>query len=78
MFRTQNNPGIQFMMDDLGDIVWYSISDSTLSRPFNIGSDFSYMSQSKKNMFHEISFNADTLFSKNTESKILHHDNFKK
>jgi hypothetical protein len=32
------------------------------------------MSQSKKNMFHEISFNADTLFSKNTESKILHHD----
>lgn len=74
LFRTQDNPGIQFMMDDLGDIVWYSISDSTLSRPFNIGSDFSYMSQSKKNMFHEISFNADTLFSKNTESKILHHD----
>ncbi len=74
LFRTQTNPGIQFMMDDSGNITWYSIADSTLSRPFNKGNNFSYLSQSEKTLFHEISFNGDTLFSKNTDSEILHHD----
>ena len=62
------------MMDDSGNIIWYPIADSTLSRPFNKGNNFSYLSQSEKTLFHEISFNGDTLFSKNTDSEILHHD----
>ena len=56
LFRTQTNPGIQFMMDDSGNITWYSIADSPLSRPFNKGNNFSYLSQSEKTLFHEISF----------------------
>ena len=74
LFKTQTNPGIHFMIDDLGNIVWYSVADSTLSRPFNLGNNFSYLSQSNKNIFHEIRYDGDTIFSKNTKENTLHHD----
>ena len=73
-FRTQSDPGIQFMMDDKGDIIWYNIADTTLSRPYNKGDYNSYVSLSKSDLIHEIRYDGDTLFSKNTNNKILHHD----
>jgi len=74
LFRTQEDPGIQFMMDDDGEIVWYSISDSVLSRPFNIGLKNTYISLSKRNILNEVSFEGDTLFSKISNSHSFHHD----
>ena len=74
LFRTQEDPGIQFMMDDSGEIVWYSIADSVLSRPFNKGLNDTYISLSKKNIIHEISYKGDTLFSKYSDKHTFHHD----
>ena len=74
LFRTQEDPGIQFMMDDSGEIVWYSIADTILSRPFNRGLNDTYISLSKKNIINEISYEGDTLFSKISDKHIFHHD----
>jgi len=74
LFRTQEDPGIQFMMDDSGEIVWYSIADTVLSRPFNKGLNNTYISLSKKNIINEISYEGDTLFSKTSKNHIFHHD----
>ena len=55
-FRTQTNPGIQFMLDDNAEIIWYSISDTTLSIPFRntkfpvFTNEASYLSLSEKNL----------------------------
>lgn len=79
-FRTQTNPGIQFMLDDNAEIIWYSIADSTLSRPFRntnvpvLKSGASYLSLSEKNIIEEHSFLGDTLVTIYTGKDIIHHD----
>ena len=74
LFRTQIHPGIQFLMDDQGKIIWYSMSDTTFSRPFNLSSDFSYISLSKKNIVHELSYNGDTILTLNMVDDEIHHE----
>ena len=74
LFRTQMDPGIQFLMDDEGKIIWYSMSDSAFSRPFNISNEFSYISLSKKNIIHELSYNGDTLLTLNMVDDEIHHE----
>ena len=79
-FRTQTNPGIQFMLDDNAEIIWYSISDTTLSRPFRdtkfsvFSNDASYLSLTEKNLIQEHSFHGDTLVTIYTGEDIIHHD----
>ena len=79
-FRTQTNPGIQFMLDDNAKVIWYSISDTTLSRPFRstnipiFNRDASYLSLSEKNLIQEHSFLGDTLNTIYTGKDIIHHD----
>ena len=72
--RTQTNPGIQLLIDSKARPIWYSIADSTLSRPFNTINSSSYISLSKENLIHEISFTGDTILSIDTKENILHHD----
>ena len=79
-FRTQTNPGIQFILDDNAKVIWYSISDTTLSRPFRstnipiFNRDASYLSLSEKNLIQEHSFLGDTLITIYTGKDIIHHD----
>lgn len=77
-FKTQTDPGVHFMLDDKGNIIWYSIADSVLSRPFNLASKQSFLSLSEKNVFHEISFYGDTISTINTGDNLIHHDLLKK
>ena len=72
--RTQTNPGIQLLIDSKARPIWYSIADSVLSRPFNTINSSSYISLSKANLIHEISFVGDTILSIDTKENILHHD----
>ena len=79
-FRTQTNPGIQFILDKNADVVWYNVSDTILSRPFNktkkpiFFKNASYISLSKKNLIHEHSYHGDTLITISTKKNDIHHD----
>lgn len=66
------------MLDEKGDVIWYSIADSVLSRPFNLASRQSFLSLSEKNIFHEISFYGDTISTIDTGDNLIHHDLLKK
>lgn len=74
LFRTQVDPGIQFLMDDQGEIIWYSMSDTIFSRPFNVSNEFSYISLSKSNIVHELSYNGDTIVTVNMIHDKIHHE----
>ena len=56
--RTQMNPGIQLLLDDDANIVWYQKSDTSLSRPFDISSSDSYLSHNPS-LIYEITFTGE-------------------
>ena len=72
--RTQMDPGIQLLLDDDANIVWYQKSDTSLSRPFDISSSDSYLSLYNPSLIYEINFTGDTLLKIDTENEILHHE----
>jgi hypothetical protein len=74
LLRTQNTPWTQLLINSDGIPLWYGISDSVLSRPFNIVDKKSYLSLSKPNLIEEVTFEGDTLVSINTMKNIIHHD----
>ena len=72
--RTQMDPGIQLLLDDDANIVWYQKSDTSLSRPFDISSSDSYLSLYNPSLIYEINFIGDTLLKIDTKNEILHHE----
>ena len=72
--RTQMDPGIQLLLDDDANIVWYQKSDTSLSRPFDISSSDSYLSLYNPSLIYEINFTGDTLLKIDTKNEILHHE----
>ena len=72
--RTQMDPGIQLLLDDDANIVWYHKSDTSLSRPFDISSSDSYLSLYNPSLIYKINFIGDTLLKIDTKGEILHHE----
>ena len=68
------DPGIQLLLDDDANIVWYQKSDTSLSRPFDISSSDSYLSLYNPSLIYEITFTGDTLLKIDTKNEILHHE----
>ena len=64
------DPGIQLLLDDDANIVWYQKSDTSLSRPFDISSSDSYLSLYNPSLIYEINFTGDTLLKIDTKNEI--------
>ena len=71
--RTQKKPGVQLLINDEAEVVWYQKSDDFIPRHHDMVSSNSYLSSYEPNIIHEISFDGDTLFEIKTKDD-THHE----
>ncbi len=71
------SPGVQFMINSEGQIVWYQISDTTILRVYT-PYDRSYLALYSNKEIHEITYDGDTLlklsYGDGGFDRILHHE----
>ncbi|MAJ50502.1 MAG: hypothetical protein CMB82_02670 [Flammeovirgaceae bacterium] len=77
LLRKTDSPGMMFMVNSLGEVVWYQKSDTALNRVFKPYPN-SYVALDSKSDLIEMSYEGDTLnhlkFGMAGYDRLLHHD----
>jgi arylsulfate sulfotransferase len=75
--RKITSPGAQFAINSKGEVMWYQMSDSIITRVYT-PYEKSYLALYTKKEIHEITYNGDTLlklsYGESGYDRILHHE----